>query len=258
MWWPPVFTFVLVLSRLTGLFLLAPFYGHPAIPARVRAMLLAALSFLIAGFYLDYRVPQPGGLGEMASLVARETALGAVAGIALLLCFSGVQLAGQIVSHLGGVSFGRDFDPFAGESVTAVSTLLLMVSTAFFLASGADRQVMGALLDWFEAMPPGRVVFSADLADGMLLWLRLAFETAFRVAAPVVAALLLSMVMVGIIGRTLPQINILAVGFGINTTVMLGGLLLGIGAMLWVFGEQETVLWESVVDWMRRLETAGR
>jgi len=248
--WTSFGTFVLVATRLSGLFLVAPFFGSQAVPRRVRAMLLAAISFQITMLHAERAPLAAGSLTELAVLVAREAAIGMVLAAAMMVCFASLQLTGQIISHLGGISIGDLFDPSTNASVPFIAQLLVLLATALLLITGGHRQVMRALLDLFHTMPPGQVRLPPDLLAGVVQLLGLSFETAVRAGAPIAAALLLSMVVLGLIGRTLPQLNILAVGLGLNSVVMLGGLFLTLGMVMWVFQRQEETVIETVASWL--------
>ena len=249
--WTSFGTYVLVLTRLSGLFLVAPFFGAKSIPRSVRALLLASMALLITVLHVRPSAITAGTPTDLGILIAREAAVGMVLAVAMMICFSGLQLTGQVISHLGGISIADVFDPSTNASVPFVSQLLVLLATAVLLITGGHRQVMRALLDLFDTMPPGQVRLPPDVLEGVVKLMGLSFETAVRAGAPVAAALLLSMIVLGLLGRTLPQLNILAVGLGLNAFVMLGGLFLTIGIVMWVFQRQEEAIMEWVAAWLR-------
>ncbi len=242
--------FALVLTRISGLFLVAPVFSSPSIPMKIRAFLAMGMALVLTPTQWPASFAAPRNVIELAALMAQEIALGLSLAMSVMILFSGIQLAGQLISHLGGLALGDVFDPGAGTNVPVVSQLLRLLTIAIFLLTGGHRMLLQALLDMFLTMPVGQVRLSAGIFEGLLEVTILSFETALRAAAPVIVALLLSMIVLGLISRTLPQLNILAVGFSINTTVMLATLMLTIGGMLWVFQEQTASVVESMTRWI--------
>ena len=243
-------TFVLVLTRISGLFLVAPFFGSPAVPRRVRALLMATVALLITVLYVPHSLPPIRNLVDLSLLMGKEAALGMFLALALLLCFLAIQLAGQLLGHLGGLSVGDLFDPATNTNQGVIAQLLYWVALAIFLTTGGHRQTMQALLDLFETYPPGRVVLPDEALEGIIEITSLSMATAWRAAAPVAAALLLAMVVLGLIGRTLPQLNILAVGLGSYTVLLLAGLIATGGTVLWIFQQHTTDMIEAVQAWL--------
>lgn len=230
--------FTLVLTRVSGLVMTAPIFGSSEAPIRVRAMLAAAISLLIMPTQWDAAVPDPGTNLQYAVCVGGELVVGLTLGLAIVILFSGIQLAGQIIGQIGGMMLADVLDPTSGESVPLVSHLLFLTSLAVFVLIGGHRMVMAALLDTFVTIPIGSGAIPIDIGQTLVVLVTQSFSLAIRAAAPVVAALLLSTLVMGLISRTLPQLNILMVGFGMNSMVTLGALAFVIGAAVWVFQRQ--------------------
>lgn len=244
-------TFVLVLTRISGVFLVSPFFAAPAIPRRVRVLLASTIALAITTLHGPRTLPPIGNLAQLVVLMAREAALGLILAVAVLISFQAIQLAGQLITHLGGLSVGDLFDPNTNSSVPIMSQLLYWVALAIFLVVGGHRQVMRALLDLFAVYPPGYVELPDDALSGVVALVGSSFEAAWRVASPIAVALLLAMVVLGLLGRTLPQLNILAVGLGTNALITLAGLMVTGGMVVWVFQTHHEQVMESVEAWLR-------
>lgn len=249
----PAWTFVLISIRLLGLFLVAPVFGAKAIPFRIRFLFAASIAALLTSIYLpSVRMPS-GPAFEILLVIGKEATLGVILAFASLVCFMGIQIAGQMISQLGGVSAGTVFDPDTQAEVPALSQLLWWTAAAMFLVSGGHRQVLQTFLDLFSVMPPGQVELPQDLLIGVIELTALSFETAIRVAAPVTVAMLLSMIVIGILSRTIPQLNILSVGLGTNALMMLGSLFITAGTMVWVFQHQHDQILGLVQSWLMQI-----
>jgi flagellar biosynthetic protein FliR len=117
---------------------------------------------------------------------------------------------------------------------------------AVFVAVGGHRIVTEALLESFACFPPGRAGLGDTVVDVLVSILTQSFELGIRAAAPLLVALLLSNLVLGLVSRTLPQINVIAVGFGLNSLLALGMLFVSIGGVAWIFQE-------PTVDAMQRI-----
>ena len=216
--------FTLVLVRVSGLMVTTPIFGSKEIPMQVRALLAMAVAVLIMPSQWNTTVPDPGTTLNYAVIVAGELIIGICLGLGITILFSGIQLAGQMIGRIGGLMLADVFDPSVGTSVPIFSRFLLLICTTVFLLIGGHRMVLAGLLDTFVSMPLGGGSLPASLDQEFLgklvaafeLLLTQSFSLGIRAAAPVIVSLLLSTLVMGLISRTLPQLNILAVGFGLN------------------------------------------
>ena len=238
--------FVLVLTRISGLVMTAPVFGTRSAPMRVRSLLALGLAMVVTPMYGDAAVPFPGNIINMLVLIGREAVLGLALGLAVMILFAGIQLTGQTISQLAGISLADVFDPGFDSNVSVFSQFLDLVAVAVFVCIGGHRQVLGALLDTFQWMPPGHGTFSPDLVAALTDVTTQSFATGIRASAPVMVSLLLAVLITGLISRTLPQLNIMAIGFNVNVLVMLFTLTLSLGAAVWVFQEEVSTALDTV------------
>lgn len=230
--------FTLVLTRVSGLVMTAPIFGSTDVPMQIRALLAIALSVLILPSQWDAPVADPETNVQYAVVLAGELLIGLTLGLGITILFSGFQLAGQLIERMGGMMLAEVFDPGSGENVPLFSRFLYLTGLAVFLLIGGHRAVMAALLDTFSALPPGSGTVPVDIADTFVILVGQSFSLGIRAAAPIVTALLLSTLVMGLISRTLPQLNILAVGFGANALITFGAVFFVLGAAVWVFQQQ--------------------
>jgi len=110
------------------------------------------------------------------------------------------------------------------------------------------RILMAALLDTFETLPVGSGLVRVSVAESMVTIVSVTFSLAFRIAAPVLVGVLVAMTVMGVLGRTLPQLNIMSVGFGLNTIIMFTILFLTVGTAMWCFQERFLFVLETIFD----------
>jgi flagellar biosynthetic protein FliR len=243
--------FALVLARTGGLVMTAPIFGYRAIPLRVRVLLALALSLLVTSVWLGTSLPPIEDWTGFGLLVANELLVGALLGVGVSLLLAGVQVAGQIVSQLSGISFGELFNPELGENVSPISQLFTMLTLAVFVALGGHRLMTEALLDTFVWAPPGYANLGASYVDILVGIVTQSFSLGIRAAAPIALALLLSTLVLSLVSRTLPQLGHFAVGASVNSLVLLGMLFVAVGAVTWTFEEPLLQVLVTVRDSLR-------
>jgi flagellar biosynthetic protein FliR len=231
-------TFTLVFVRIAALMAIAPVFGLSDVPGRVRAIVALALALLIVPLQIDKGAPCPESLIGYLVLVGAEALIGVTLGLGVLVLFSGIRVAGQVISQMSGMQLADVFNPGFDENVPIFSQLLFYVSLAVFVMIGGHRKVMEALLDTFVWMPAGQGDMSRSVVQAMTSLLTQSFVLGVRAAAPTMVALLLATFLLGLLSRTLPQLNVMALGFGFNALVTLGALSLSVGAAAWAFQDE--------------------
>ena len=230
--------FVLVLTRVGCLLMTLPVLGTATVPIHVRAFLAVAIAIVITPLYWGLAVPPPENLLGLTVLLTREAVLGLALGLAVMVLLSGMQLAGQVVSQISGLSLADVANPTFDTSVPIFSHILEMLAVAIFFLVGGHRQVIDALLGSFTWMPPGQGRLPEDLVPALSDVAARSFEIGIRAAAPVMVALLLSTLIVALVSRTLPQLNAVAVGLNFNSLIVLAVLAFCLGSAGWVFQEE--------------------
>ena len=241
--------FTLVLTRTSGLIMTAPLFGSLALPMRVRALLAVGMSLLVTPVYVGTSLGPIEYIADYARLLANEALVGLLLGLGMNILFGGIQVAGQIVSQMSGLSLANVFNPGFDEEVSVFSQLFYFLTIAVFVAVGGHRIMTEALLETFAWAPPGHIMLGESVVEVLTNIMTQSFALGIRAAAPLLTALLLSTLVLGLISRTMPQINIIAVGFGLNALLTLGLLCLTIGGVAWTFQE-------PTVDMMQQIQQA--
>jgi flagellar biosynthetic protein FliR len=243
---------LLVLTRLSGLVMAAPVVGSRSVPVQIRALMVLALTLLIAPVHWGDSLDPPRGLLELARLVSYELLIGLALGLGVTLLLLGLQLAGHVAGHMSGMALADVFDPAFDTSVPIVAQFLDVVTMLFFVAMGGHRIVVEALLDTFQSIPPGTATISADAVTPLVGMMQESFALGVRAAAPIVVSLLMSVLVMGLISRTLPQLNILAVGLSLNSIVMLATVAVSLAAIVWLFHDAVPPALEEISHMFRR------
>jgi flagellar biosynthetic protein FliR len=217
--------FILVLARVSPLFLLAPVFSSKMLPARARGIAAVAISFGLApwalhGHHVTLDVMQ------LAGLVAKELLVGLSYAFALGAVFAAVSVAGSMLDTAMGFSYGSLIDPITGNQSQMLSQLYAMVGILVFIAIDGDHWMIEGLARSYQLVPidkfpsVGAIVGGADKAFVSI------FASALELAAPVLIAVLITDTAMGIVARIMPQLNVFAVGFPAKIAV--GLLIMGV------------------------------
>jgi flagellar biosynthetic protein FliR len=230
--------FTLVLTRISGLMMTSPVFGSQEVPIRIRALVALAMALVITPTQLAASVQTPTTLVGYGALVTGEILIGLSLGLGIQILLVGPQIAGQVISQLSGISLADVFNPSLETDLPLVSHLLYLFTLAIFLTIGGHRLVMTGLLDTFRTMPLGGDGFFTSFNDPFTTLFAQTLDLGVRIAAPATTALLLATMILGLISRTVPQLNVMAVGFGISAMTTLGMLSLSLAGIAWVFEAQ--------------------
>jgi flagellar biosynthetic protein FliR len=240
--------FLLVLTRISTLVMTAPIFGSRNVPIRIRAFMAIGFALIITPVHFDQARAMPSDLVNLTVLLAREAVLGLAVGLAVMILFTGLQLTGQIFGQMSGMALADTYDPTLDTSVPVFSQLLDAVTMSVFIAIGGHRQVMAAMLDTFHWRPPGARDLPTSLVDTLTQVTSESFIVGIRAGAPVMVALFMAVLILGLISRTLPQLNVIAVGFSLNSMVMMLTLAASMSALAWVVQDNADTVIAAIRD----------
>ena len=155
---------------------------------------------------------RPGTCLITLCLMAGELLVGIVLGMGVAILASGLQLAGQIIAQMSGMALADVLNPGSDNELPIFSSMLYMVGLAVFVVIGGHRALIDALMGTFAAVPIGHGGVTGNLGETVSTLMGESFALGLRAAAPAMVALLLATLVLGLIGRTLPQLNILVLG----------------------------------------------
>jgi flagellar biosynthetic protein FliR len=195
----------LAFVRIAGVFVSAPVFSHKHVPVRVRAALVMLLSLVVAPLVDAAPIEE----AQLASAVISEFGVGMAIGFAAALVFSGIGLMAELVSVQGGLGAASVLDPTSEASSVVVAALMRSFAILTFLAIDGHHDMLRALVLSYERVPLG-VGLPITTFAGVASFGAIVFETGARLAAPLTVILLTSNVVVGILGRTIPQLNLVS------------------------------------------------
>lgn len=215
--------FVLVLARTSALVLTAPILGQGTGFGGYRVALitfLALLLFAVAG------APVAAPPAELVLMGLREVAIGIFLGFLMQLVLLSVRVAGELVGQEMGFLVARQVDPTSGVASTLVTNLYENVFLLVLLALDGHHWLLRSLERSFVFAPLGHIRLGERMAPAALAMFGEMFRAGIVFAAPVMIFLLLVSVLIGLLSRAVPALNVLEVGFTLRVLVALGALFL--------------------------------
>ncbi len=225
-----VTTFFLVFMRMIGFLLYAPIFSAQMLPSSIRVYLALAMTLLFAGL-VDPPKIETTTMISLVVVMAGELAIGLVLGTFVQIIFSALELAGQMTGTQLGLSLANVINPQFDDQSSTNAVVYSTLASLIFFSTGLDREMFRVLLETFAFIPLGEVFVRESLLSYGLSIFQQSMIFAIRIAAPVIVALTMSELAMGFVGRTVPQLNILSVGFSIRIILGLFITVVGLGEM---------------------------
>jgi flagellar biosynthetic protein FliR len=239
--------------RILALAATAPAFGDKSVPIRVKIAISAFVTIIVA--------PTLGALPQVTVfsaqgvwIIVNQFLIGAALGFTMQLVFGAVEAAGDIMGMSMGLGFATFFDPHSAGATDVLSRYMYMIAMLTFLAFDGHLQMLSALLQTFQALPVSANVLGANGWRVLAGWGSTVISAGLLLALPVVTALLITNLALGILNRAAPQIGVFQVGLPVT---MIVGLLL-IQLMLPNVMPFFTRVFESGIDEMGRVAAALR
>ncbi|KAB8035661.1 flagellar biosynthetic protein FliR [Janthinobacterium aquaticum] len=206
------------LSRILGLIAASPLLGNAAVPASVKVSLGIMLAMIIAPTVPALPATDPMSLPGLL-ILTQEMLVGLAMGFTIRIVFAAIEMVGEISSLTMGLGFASFFDPQTRGRSSAISQFLVMVSTLLFLSVNAHLVLLAALAESFVSLPISAQPIHSGGFQQLAAWGAEIFRSGVQIALPIVAALLLTNVALGILTRAAPQLNIFGIGFPVTLGV---------------------------------------
>lgn len=234
---------VAMMMRMAGFALGIPAFSGAAIPFRVRALFFLHIALLLSaanGFRPAGFVDAGEGAGAIiwVMALAREFLLGLALGVIVRVVFAGAEAFGHIASYSLGLGFAMQIDPATGAQSTVVARIALLVAGMVMFVVDAHLRLFEVVMRTFEVFPVGE----APRVD--LLGLSVAragakiFDLGFQLAGPVVAIGLMVYLVLAVVTKVSPQLNLFAIGFSLILMVGLVTLAVSVPDMVVILGEE--------------------
>ncbi len=205
---------LLLVLRMVGLFMTAPVLSNRIVPVQMRLAVSFAVAMIVSPLFQE--VPPVTTMAALVPLAVQELLVGITVGFVSSLLFSVVQLAGQLLDISMGLSIMNVLDPLTNQQMPVLGNLLYMVSILIFFGLNGHHTLIRAVMDSYVLVPLGTAVFNAAAAQSIVALGSQLFLIAFKIAAPILAAVFLTTLALGVLNRAMPQMNVFVVGMPVQ------------------------------------------
>jgi flagellar biosynthetic protein FliR len=208
-------TFIWPFIRILTMLATAPVFDNRTVQRRTRVALALLITILLAPL-----IPTPPTLSsaQAVPVLIQQILIGAAMGFSMRLVFAAFEMAGDLLGLQMGLAFAQFIDPARGSQTPLISSFLGILASLLFLVIDGHLLVIAAVVQSFELVP-----ISANLAIVNMQNIALAgsimFMLALQISLPVLAAVLISNIVLGILARAAPQLNVMSIGFSITIGV---------------------------------------
>jgi len=209
---------VFVMVRVGAAFITAPVFGAVSIPVIVRVSLSAAIGFLVLAAHPITPPAQIFGVATFLAIAA-EALVGLTLGFVLQTAFAAPLIASELIGGSMGLSFANTIDPQSGRSSPALGQFLTVMLTLLFLSVDGHLVLVDTIVKSYDALPPGQAWLGADRLKAIAMFGGYAFLAGLLLALPVGFLLLCLNLVVGMMSRAAPSLNLFAVGLPASMVV---------------------------------------
>jgi len=243
-----VVTFLLLFVRIASFFSFMPFFNYTAIPMNVKAAFAFWLTILL--FPITPKFAYEINTFTILLSVLNEVAFAFFVGMALQVVFDILKYAGEQISFVMGFTMANVLDPNAGIQTTIVSQFFTWVAIMIFLSLGGDHLEILFLNKTFSMLPFGEFFSYHNIYEYFINYMSKYFLLGIAMAFPIIAISLLGDIIFGMIMKTMPQFNLLVVGFPIKITISFMVLVAIIGSMMKLFSNEIIQVFENIIHFI--------
>lgn len=228
-----VFSFFLLFTRITAIFAMMPFFSHQSISMQAKAAFAFYLTVILFPFVDTTQVEIE--LTSIMLALFSELVLAVIAGLALNIVFMMLKYAAEVMSFIMGFSMATAMDPASGTNSTVIGTFLSLVALLVLLQIDGHHLILLFIAESINEIPLGGFILTENMVIYFMDAMRNFFIMGFTIAFPLIALAYISDVIFGMLMKTMPQFNLLVVGFPIKITVSLIIVIVTLGSMMTIF-----------------------
>ncbi|MDB4533429.1 flagellar biosynthetic protein FliR [Vicingaceae bacterium] len=244
-------SYALILCRIGGLVLAAPVLGSRVVPFRFRLALVVVLSLVVAPIA---GVQTPESDHELIEWMFLEAMVGTLMGLGLRILVAGFAMSGHVIGQMTGIKLDGSTPQQDEEVGSVMGRLYNWIAIIGFIVIGGPSRLVRQLLNSYIDIPIGSFAFDFHAGNQLLLDItQTSFQLAIQVGMPVFVCLFCATIVVGLISRSVPQVNMMNFGLIANSMILVVSISLSMGAAMWMFQNHCSDLidskdWRSVIN----------
>lgn len=239
--------YLLILIRVSAFVLAAPFFNYNTIPMRVKFAFSLMLSIVVIQIVPTVSVEYVGIIG-FSVLVIKEAVIGLILGFMCNICIYIISFAGQVMDMEMGMSMASMFDPLTRIQVSISGVMYNCLIMLCMVITNMHYYVLKAIIDSFRLYNVGEAALSGNLAEVMIKFMGNYFMIGMRIVLPIFSCMLIINVVLGVLSRAVPQMNMFVVGMQIKVLVGIVVLLIVIQTIPTVSDFIVNIMKDTITD----------
>jgi len=226
-----VIAFMWPLSRILGLFSSSPLFSTTNFPMMTRVGLALAITILVAPILPPQSITDPFSFAGFASLV-NQFIIGITIGFVMRIFFTAIEMTGSLIGVSMGMSFASFFDPLTQSQTQVISQFFSAVLILLFVTTDLHLLMIDSLIQSFYIVPMDQVSLNIKGFKDVAFLGGKIFSIGLQLSLPIVTALLITNIALGVLTKAAPQLNIFGIGFPITMAVGLGMMFVSLPYMI--------------------------
>ena len=246
-------TFLLCLARVIALVAAIPAFAGVAASLRMKLGLGVATALVLFPLMAPHTPRVDFTLTGFGLLMVNEVLLGALIGLVAQLVFTAVSFGGTVIGYQMGFAAANIFDPQTTQQLSLMSQFINILALLAFLSLDIHHFFFRVIVESYQLLPPGPLDFSAGAVATLMRLGSHMFVLGVKFSAPVLALLLITNIVLGILARVFPQLNVFMLSFPLNIGIALIVIGLTLEAMFFVLRREFDTMGENILTLLQLL-----
>ena len=208
--------FLICLARVMAIFSALPVFRGRQIPPQVKVGIGFGTALILFPLMAPYTPPFALTFPEFALIIVNEVLIGMLLGLAARLVFTAISFAYTVIGFQMGFAAANIFDPQTTQQLSLMSQFANVIAILIFLSLDIHHLFFHVMVDSYRLLPPGMINLSGDAVPIVLEMTAHMFVLAVQISAPVLAILITSNMVLGLLARVFPQLNVFMLSFPVN------------------------------------------
>ncbi|MBI4243726.1 MAG: flagellar biosynthetic protein FliR [Planctomycetes bacterium] len=245
-------TFMLLLFRITGFFMIAPFFGSNLVPIRVKILLSLMFAIILKPLVSQIEI-SPTAI-SYAVFIFNELSIGLFVGFIMMTIFTFIQVGGQLIDHELGLSLANIIDPITQEQTSVIGQFKILITTLIFILIDGHLTLLSTFMDTFKIIPIAHITFPENLYKFVCFeFISDLFKLSVKMSAPVLIASIVTTIALGFMTRAFPEFNLFSAGFNLRILIILIVYLIAIPVIITFIShelvEKSGALYKMILKW---------
>ncbi len=242
---------IFVMIRVGAIFTVAPFFSSGFIPNLVKISLVVLLSFVIANSKIDFA--ELLNTTDVLMYIVQEVAIGLLIGLVASIIFRAAQVAGGLIDFSGGLSMAQVYSPITGSNSSVYGRFFPMILVTLFVVVGGPMLFIQLIARSYETIPNLSELTNAGVLVYVGITVSTCVSVGVQIAIPFVIMFLISDITLGLISRTIPQINVFILGIPMRLLIGVLMVIILSGSLVSNFEELIRIMFEALEGFINAL-----